>query len=127
MRSLDSSAVIAVIRGEPGADKVTRHLRGGLLSTANYAEVVGVLLRYGGTSADALAVMAELPIRLVALDEGLAFRVGELELATRHAGLSLGDRACLAVAQRFGVPAITGDRAWLKVTRELGIEVELIR
>ncbi len=127
MRSLDSSAVIAVIRGEQGADQVTRHLKGGLLSTANYAEVVGVLLRHGGTPEDTRAVLAELPIRLVPLDEELAFRAGALEPATRRAGLSLGDRACLAVAQRFGVPALTGDRMWLEVTRELGIEVELIR
>jgi ribonuclease VapC len=127
MRSLDSSAVIAVIRGEPGADRVTRHLKGGLLSAVNYAEVVGVLLRHGGTSEDTRAVLAELPIRLVPLDEELAFRTGALEPATRRAGLSIGDRACLALAQRHGVPALTGDRMWLEVTRELGIEVELIR
>jgi PIN domain nuclease of toxin-antitoxin system len=127
MRSLDSSAVIAVIHGEPGADRVTRHLKRGLLSTANHVEVVGMLLRQGSTPEDTRAVLAELPIRLVSLDEELAFRTGALEPATRRAGLSLGDRACLALAQRFGVPARTGGRRWLEVTGDPGIEIELIR
>ena len=127
MRSLDSSALIAVIRGEQGADRVTRHLRGGLLSAVNHAEVVGVLLRDGGAPRHVHLVLAKLPIELVDLDRELAFRAGELEPATRKAGLSLGDRACLAVAERYKVPALTGDRAWLKVRKELAVEIELIR
>lgn len=127
MRSLDGSAILAVIRGEAGADRIAQHPRGGLLSTANYAEVIGVLLR-GGSKIDAVRVLMEkLPIQPVALDQGLAFRAGELEAKTRRAGLPFGDRACLAVAERFGVPALTGDRAWLKVGQELKIEVELFR
>lgn len=127
MRSLDSSAVLAVIRGEPGADQVTRHLPNALLSTVSYAEIVGVLLRDGNTADDVRAVLAELDVRLVTFDAELAFRAGELEPPTRRAGLSLGDRACLAVAERFKVPALTGDRAWLKVRPELPVEIELFR
>lgn len=127
MRSLDSSALIAAIRDEPGGDLVMRHLKGGLVSTVNYAEVVGVLLRDGGPAERARLLLARLPVQVVEFDQELAFRTGELEPATRQAGLSLGDRACLAVAERFKVPALTGDRAWLKVRQEVAIEIELIR
>ena len=127
MRSLDSSAIIAVIRNEPGAALVTRHLRGSLLSAVNYAEVVGTLARRGTHPAHVRTVVTSLALAIVELDAELAFRIGELEASTRPAGLSLGDRACLALAEHRKVPALTADRAWSEVGRQLGIEVELIR
>jgi PIN domain nuclease of toxin-antitoxin system len=127
MRSLDSSAVIAVLREEPGAALVTRHLRGSLLSAVNYAEVVGALARRGTRPADVRTVVAALALRIVDLDQELAFRIGELEAATRGAGLSLGDRACLALAEQHKVPALTADRVWAEISRKIGIEVELFR
>jgi ribonuclease VapC len=127
MRSLDSSAVIAVLRDEPGAALVARHLPGSLLSTVNYAEVVGALARRGTRPADVRTVVAALALRIIDLDQELAFRIGELEAATRRAGLSLGDRAYLALAEKRGIPALTADRAWTEIGRQTGIEVELFR
>ena len=57
----------------------------------------------------------------------LAYRAGALEPVTRREGLSLGDRACLALAERHGVPALTADRSWAAAGARLGIAVELIR
>jgi ribonuclease VapC len=127
MRSLDTSAIIAVVRGEPGADLVSRRLGGGLLCTVNFAEVIGSMARRGIDPGELRATLAGLPVTLVALDPDLAYRAGALEPVTRREGLSLGDRACLALAERHGVPALTADRSWAAAGARLGIAVELIR
>lgn len=116
-----------MVRCEPGAEFASRRMAGGLLSTVNYAEVIGALTRRGIDGEQARATLAGLPVRLIDLDAILAYRVGTLEIATRREGLSLGDRACLALAERNGIPALTADRAWSTVAKRLGIEVELIR
>jgi PIN domain nuclease of toxin-antitoxin system len=127
MRSLDASAIIALVRGEPGAERVSRHLSDGLLSTVNLAEVIGGLARRGINPDQLRATLDDLPITLVDLDAELAYRAGSLEPATRREGLSLGDRACLALAERHRVPALTADRSWAAAGARLGIAVELIR
>ncbi len=66
-------------------------------------------------------------IQVVRFDEALAFAAGSLEPATRPAGLSLGDRACLALALDLGVKALTADRAWTRIAEAVGVEVEVIR
>jgi PIN domain nuclease of toxin-antitoxin system len=60
-----------------------------------------------------------------AFDERAAWEAGALRAGTRKAGLSLGDRACLALARDLGVPALTADAAWAKVPS--GVEVRLVR
>jgi ribonuclease VapC len=127
MRSLDSSAVMAALKGEPGGELATRHMPGSLLSAVIYAEVIALLVGEGATAEQARGVVADLPVAVVDLDQELAFRTGELERPTRANGLSLADRACLALAERHGIPALTADRAWAAAGARLGIEVELIR
>ena len=127
MRSLDSSALTALLLREPGADFVARRIRGALLSTVNYAEVVGLLARRGTAPDNAREAILVFPLMLVDLDAATAHRAGSLEPLTRREGLSLGDRACLALADLRGIPALTADRAWSAVGKRLGIEVELIR
>ena len=58
-------------------------------------------------------------------DEALGLRAGALRLATRHLGLSLGDRACLALAEREQLPILTGDGAWALL--DIGLDIRLIR
>ena len=62
---------------------------------------------------------------MIGFNESLAYRAAALRQATRHAGLSLGDRACLATAQSLGVRAVTADRNWANLPPE--IQVQLIR
>jgi ribonuclease VapC len=88
---------------------------------------VQTLIRRSIGAEAARAVLTSLPVVLVAFDPDLAYRVGVMEQATRQEGLSLGDRACLALAERHGVPALTADRAWAAAGARLGIRVELIR
>jgi ribonuclease VapC len=122
---LDSSAVLAVLNAEPGADVVIATLDDALLSTVNYAEVVTKIVERGGTYKEAEAALQLITATVVVFDIALAQRTGALRAETLKRGLSLGDRACLSLAEREGVPAITSDRNWLGAVSS--VEVRLIR
>ena len=124
---LDASALLALILGEPGSDKVQSVLIDSAMSAVNLGEVVGHFARIGSSEADIRAMLDPLPFLRVALDEELAFRTGLMLPTTRGAGLSFGDRACLALADKLGVRALTADRAWQRIGRAVGVEIELIR
>jgi PIN domain nuclease of toxin-antitoxin system len=72
-------------------------------------------------------VLDPLPVERIAFDEDLAYGAASLLPSTRAAGLSLGDRACLALARRLAVPAMTADRNWGGIARSIGVRIELIR
>jgi PIN domain nuclease of toxin-antitoxin system len=67
----------------------------------------------------------EFGAEIVSFDFDLAMRAAALEGVTRLRGLSLGDRVCLALAQRSGLPAITMDKAWAEVAA--GAVVRVVR
>ncbi len=122
---LDASALLAALHGEQGGASVEARLQGAVLSSANYAEVVQQCLARGvdteGLRADleALGVMI-LPFTIVDAE-----RAAKMWLVTSKFGLSLGDRACLALAMRLGLPVMTADRIWGKLA--MGVDVQLIR
>lgn len=122
---LDSSAVLAVLRDEPGSEAVASRTDGALISAVNLAEVVTRLVERGGSDDAAEAASGSLGLTVVPFDAPQAVAAGLLRRATRSAGLSLGDRACLALAQAEGLPAVTADRAWGDL--DVGIAVEVIR
>lgn len=124
---LDASALLALLLEEKGAELVQSLLPDAAMTTVNLAEVVGHLARNGAATEDIHAILDLLPIELVPLDEDLAYRAGLLTPITKAAGLSFGDRSCLALAQRTGLRAITADRQWKAVASAAGVEVELIR
>ena len=98
---------------------------GAVILTVNLAEVVTRILERGSDEADMRRILTAIDPTVVAFDEELAYRAGLLRSVTRSAGLSLGDRACLALAERLGVPALTSDRAWANL--QIGIQIEVIR
>lgn len=115
---LDASALLALLKGEPGAERVAEALeRGAYLSAVNLAEVLSKLADWGEDPAEAQARMAQVGL-LGAAVEVLPFtgedalEVARLRALTRAHGLSFGDRACLALARRLGLPALTMDGAW---------------
>lgn len=123
---LDASAILAVLSGEPGAEKLTpdllAHAVGG---TVNLAEVQTKLVSRGWTSEQAWED-ATSPIReVLPFDEEQARIAGDLVTHTRHLGLSLGDRACLALGIALKVPVYTAEKAWKKV--KVGVRVHVIR
>ena len=122
---LDASALIAFLRREPGGAAVASSFAEAVISTVNLTEVVTRMIDEGFSPGRAAEVVAQTTVETIPFDEGLALEAGFLRRATRHLGLSLGDRACLALAARLGVPALTADRRWAEL--EVGVEVRLIR
>ncbi|HLZ75677.1 type II toxin-antitoxin system VapC family toxin [Phenylobacterium sp.] len=121
---LDASAVLALIQGEPGGAAVEARLDRAKLSAVNLAEVAQRLNDQWPDDMVA-TVLAKLPCEVVDFNAALALRAGLLRRLTRAKGLSLGDRACLALAERESAAVLTGDRAWAEL--DLGVEVVLIR
>jgi ribonuclease VapC len=122
---LDASAALARLRGERGAAVVEAQLEAALISAVNYAEVVSKLIDLGTPAEIAADAAGALGMAVVPFDELAAARVGTLRDGTRSRGLSIGDRACLALAEQLALPVLTADRAWAEL--DLGIEVVLIR
>ena len=122
---LDASAVLALVRREPGWERVAAVIADSLVSVVNEAEVITQLIRRGQTAAQAQDVVLHLAYRLVDLNSDLARRAGALAETTRSRGLSLGDRCCLALAEREDLPAFTADSAWTDLP--LPIDIRMIR
>ena len=122
---LDTSAVIASIQREPGGDALLDGSVKWMLSSVNFAEAVSVLVRKGYPRRDARQSIDAFDIRIVDFDRGLAEDAGALIAQTKSFGLSLGDRACLALAARENVPVLTADRAWEGV--QAGVTIQFIR
>lgn len=123
---LDSSALLASFLSEAGGDRMAAILETGtILSAVNLTEVLTVLLDKGVGPEDARLALGDLSCEVVPLDRDLAMAAGALRPRTRHLGLSLGDRACLALAAARGLPVLTADRSWTAL--DVGVEVRLIR
>jgi ribonuclease VapC len=128
---LDASALLAHLRDEPGADVVAEAIASGaVISTVNLAEVFSRVADRGG---DPAKLAAELT-RIGLLDGAItvepftaadAIDAGRLRPLTRDARLSLGDRACLALARRLHAPALTADTDWQGAAH--GVELRPIR
>ncbi len=122
---LDASAALAVLNDEKGASEVWSFLPGALISAVNAAEVAVKLIDGGTEVAKTNEFIQRLGLRVIPFDERDVMATARLRQGSRAAGLSLGDRACLALAERHGVPAVTSDRQWRKV--ELDVEIRFIR
>jgi PIN domain nuclease of toxin-antitoxin system len=123
---LDASALLALLNGEPGADKLTPQLLSAAVSsTVNLAEVHGKLVERGLSPEDAWEATLS-PVReAVAFTAEHARIAGSLFAQTRPLGLSLGDRACLALALALKTPVYTADQSWKKL--KLPVRIHVIR
>jgi ribonuclease VapC len=122
---LDASALLCVIFREPGHRRVVPTLDDACMSTVNLAEVLTRILRDGQPIEGILTRFERFPIEWVPFSDIDAGQSAQLWPITGHAGLSLGDRACLALAIGRSLPAVTTDRVWAGLG--LPIQVELIR
>ena len=123
---LDASALLAILNQEPGADRLTPELLStASSSTVNLAEAQGKLVDRGINPDDAWEATLS-PIReAVAFSPEHARLAGDLVVLTRSLGLSLGDRACLALGLALKAPVYTADKSWKNL--KLGIRIHVIR
>jgi len=123
---LDASALMAVLNREPGAEMLTPQIMStAAISTVNLAEVHGKLTHRGFSPDDAWAAANGAIHEAVAFTAEQAKTAGDLLIQTRTLGLSLGDRACLALGIALRAPVYTADRSWKNL--RLGIRIHLIR
>jgi len=122
---VDASALLALLNEEEGSEAVASVLPGARIGAVNLSEVVGKLAELGMPERRVVTVLEPLGLEVVVFDRELAYGAGALRPVTLEAGLSLGDRACLALAIRLGVRALTADRSWRGL--DLDVDVELIR
>jgi len=122
---LDASAIIAFIKPEPGHEHVAPVIVGARVPALILAEVCSWLTRRGVTRDALEAGFSQFALRVEVFDTPRAISTGALILRTRHRGLSLADRACLALAMELNLPVVTADRAWADL--DLGIDIRLIR
>ena len=121
---LDASAILALLKGERGADLVLAALDRAAVSCVSVAEVQGKLVGAGLDRQAAWERIAILGCRTVPFNDDLARETGSLVAATHPYGLSLGDRACLALAIERHATVYTTDREWTRLG--LGLKIEVI-
>ena len=113
---IDASPVLAVLNGERGEKKVIPLLPESVIASINLSEVAAKLLEAGMDETSAQIALSVLGIGEVAdFTEDLAWGAARLRPLTKQYGLSLGDRACLALARKLNVPAVTADKEWSKL------------
>lgn len=122
---LDASALLASLLREAGEKEVERRLNASLISAVNLSEVVTKAVERGLLLEDVTASLRDLPVTVIAFDTESAYLAASLRPATRPLGLSFGDRACLALGLKSGLPVLTAERSWSKV--EIGVAIECIR
>ena len=126
---LDASSVIALINREKGCEIVEKYLEDSIISTVNFAEVIAVVNReLFKTEADrieGLKLITDTLPQIIDFDINQAIISAEFDSITKKYVLSLGDRACLALAKYKNIPVLTADKTWSKLN--LGIKIKLIR
>ena len=124
---IDASAILAAILGEDGGDSVFDLLDEAIVSTVNVAEVYTYAAINDLPSVAIDAFFADTGIEIVSFDQVQAVTAGQLAGITRKAGLSLGDRSCLALAKLRQAEVLTADRLWQQVADAAGLTITLLR
>ncbi len=122
---LDASAILLLLNHEPGGSKVEMFLPGAFVSSVNIAEVAGKLAESGMPASGIRSAIGALGLTIVDFDANMAYETGGLRSLTRNAGLSLGDRACLATGKALGKLVVTADRAWANLG--VGVKIRCVR
>lgn len=123
---LDASALLALLKGEPGADRVAAVIGAAAISAVNLHEVAKEMLREGATPEATRGVLDELNLDIRPHDREAAYTSAALHEHTQRYGRGLGDRTCMALGMQLGVPVLTADQEWKKVKIK-GLKLEHIR
>jgi len=121
---LDASAVLAILSGKVSYGAIADDLEQAVMSAVNVAEVMLVLNNQGIPVSDARDAVNGFALTIVPFDAESAEAANELRALTKTSKLSLGDLACLSLAQRLKAPVLTADQAWKAV--DVGIEIRYV-
>jgi ribonuclease VapC len=122
---LDASAILALLNSEPGSRVVEESLSEAAVSAVNLSEVISKLSERGMPEAAIRVALEGLGLEVDPFDSPAAYAAGRLRPATRGLGLSIGDRASLALGISLSAPVLTADGSWKKL--KVGAKVRLIR
>ncbi len=121
---LDASALLALLKQEDGSEQVAEFItERAVINSVNLSEVIAKLSEAGMPEDAIHETLDMLTLMTVDFDMALAYEAGLLRPLTKQAGLSLGDRACLALAKQLNLPAITTDRVWENLSLDITIQV----
>jgi PIN domain nuclease of toxin-antitoxin system len=122
---LDASALLALLNRETGAEQVEASLGDACIGAVNLSECLARLADSGVPEKTAWEIVSSLELEVVPFNAGHAREAARLKPLTRKQGLSLGDRACLALARLTKRPVLTADRSWK--TLDVDVQVRVIR
>jgi PIN domain nuclease of toxin-antitoxin system len=123
---LDASALLALIQNEVGADVIRPLLKSAVMSAINVSEVLTALQRVEIQPKDAIVSLCDVIPEIIPFDVEQAQCAAELQPYVRHKGLSLGDRACIALGQKLQAPVYTADKIWSELQLD-NITIHMIR
>ena len=121
----DASALLAIVKQELGMDVAAAKLEGAAMTTVNICEVATRLIQTGTSMPLIKQQIEAFGLEIIPVDLDLCWRAAEMRPATKAFGLSLGDRLCIALAERENVPVLTGDRQWARIGCK--VRVDLLR
>lgn len=119
---LDASALLALFNKEKGWEKVLDILPHSIMSAVNLSECAAILFMLNIPRAEVVSLLNSFIPEIVAFDDHQAILAGELRTITKEKGLSLGDRACLALSKEKKLTALTADKAWMDINSDIRIE-----
>lgn len=124
---LDASALLALVFDEPGADEVAKYLPGAYVSTVNIAETATRMLASDMPDETVKTIIDTLQLSIQPYDHDQSLLTARLRAPTRAVGLSLGDRACLALGKACNAKILTADSVWREIADAVGVSVRCIR
>jgi PIN domain nuclease of toxin-antitoxin system len=123
--ALDASALIALVLGESGSVEVERVISSSVISAVNWSEVLQVLGRRVESAPHWAERLSSVNLEIRGFDVEDAEMAADLGRDTKKLGLSLADRACLALGVRYGCEVVTADKSWSGL--QLGFPITVIR
>lgn len=121
---LDASALIAYLRQEKGYQEVRKSLsNSAAISTVNLAEVYTKIVSERFSLSEVSPRLQALGLVILPFEEDEAKISAELYPVGKSLGLSLGDRACLGLGLKLGLPVVTTDKTWSKLKLEIDVQV----
>ena len=122
---VDSSVVLAFLLQEPGQERAAELVQDCIISSVNLAEIVTKLTANNFSEVEIAEDLTHLNLVIIPFDQPQAVTTGLLRISTRHKGLSLGDRACLALALREKLPVYSTDKSWGDL--DIGVDIRQLR